>query len=62
MAHTIVEAHGNDFHRLVSMLLTKKTASVADIEAVLGPRAFVKILSIPVTAGWIKPSFILPIL
>jgi ATP-dependent Zn protease len=61
MAYSILEAHGNRFYKVVSVLLTKKTASSTDIEAVLGPRAFVKIMGIPVAAGWFKPTFIVPI-
>jgi ATP-dependent Zn protease len=61
MAHQILEAYGNSFHRLVSMLLTRKTASATDLEAVLGPRAHVKLIGIPVAVGWVKPNFILPI-
>jgi len=61
MAYSILEAHGNRFYKVVSVLLTKKTASSTDIEAVLGPRAFVKIMGIPVAAGWFKPTFIVPV-
>jgi ATP-dependent Zn protease len=61
MAHAILEAHGNKFYKVVSVLLTRKTASAADIESVLGPRAFVKVMGVPVAAGWFKPTFILPV-
>ena len=60
MAYSILEAHGNKFYKVVSVLLAKKTASAADIESVLGPRAFVKIMGVTVAAGWLKPSFIIP--
>jgi len=62
MAHAILEAHGNDFYRVVTTLLTRKTASASDIESVLGPRAFVKLMGIPVARGWTKPTFILPLM
>ncbi len=61
MAYCILEAHGNRFYKVVSVLLAKKTASCDDIETVLGPRAFVKIMGIPVAAGWFKPTFIIPV-
>ena len=60
MAYSILEAHGNKFYKVVSVLLAKKTATCTDIETVLGPRAFVKIMGIPVANGWMKPTFITP--
>ena len=62
MAYSILEAHGNDFYRIVTVLLTRKTASASDIESVLGPRAFIKLMGIPVAKGWVRPTFILPIM
>ena len=60
MAHVILEAHGNNFFKVVSILLAKKTVSAVDIETVLGPRAFIKILGVTVKMGWFKPAFIIP--
>lgn len=61
MAHSILEAHGNNFHKVVSLLLTKKTVRTGDIEAILGQRTFIKIAGLTAAAGWSKPTFIIPV-
>ncbi len=61
MAHAILEAHGNRFHKVVSILLTKKTVKSEDLEPVLGKRTFIKIAGLTSAAGWARPTFIFPI-
>jgi ATP-dependent Zn protease len=60
MCHEIIEAHGNKFYKLVSVLLTKKTISQSDLESVLGNRSFINIVKSPIKLGLFKPGFIIP--
>lgn len=58
MARHVVRRHRGDYYRLVSMLLTKRTASQADIARVLGRRILPQLLH---PFGLVlEPKFVLP--
>jgi len=54
MAHAVLSSHEKAHQRVVSMLLTKKSVGEADVEVILGTRAFTRFV------GIIRPTFVMP--
>ncbi|MGH6879053.1 MAG: hypothetical protein ACREHV_16970 [Rhizomicrobium sp.] len=60
MAHTILDAHGTRYFKLVSLLLMHKTVDSAKIESILGRRHFTRFMTLPTLRGWFRPTFVFP--
>jgi len=57
---TLIEAHGTEFHKIISVLLSKKTIGQSDLEKVLGSRSFINIVRSPISLGIFKSGFVIP--